>query len=207
MSEFIISTVEDFKSYLKQNLSEHRYMHSLGVAQATEAVLSHYGCKDYEKTWSGFSAGEFCGLAHDIAREMPDKDLVRYCDEYSLPITEAERLSPVLVHGLVSAHMALSLCGNYPSSWYLAICEHTTGDTGMDDLALALFVADFIEPGRKHLTDEKRESYLSQASLVRCAYAILCDMMDHWKEKGYHDASANSVALKADLEMRIRREE
>lgn len=204
MSENIISTVDDFKAYLRDNLSEKRYLHSLGVAETTEKVLLHYNCNNYVKTWNGFSAGEFCGLCHDIAREKGDKGLLEYCDSRGLEISQVERLSPVLVHGLVSAHMARSLCGDYPASWYRAVCEHTTGAAGMDQLSLALFIADFIEPGRRFLTDEDRKRYLSEDSIARCAYAILCDMMEHWKRKGYHDASENSVALKADLEIRIR---
>ncbi len=207
MSGYTISTVEEFDAYLKEHLSEHRYRHCLGVAETTERVLSHFGCKDYQREWNGFSAGVFCGLAHDLAREKTDEALLEYCEQNSLSLTEAERISPVLSHGLVSAHMARTLCGEYPDSWYRAICVHTTGDKGMDELALALFVADFIEPGRKFLTEDERQRYLSQGSLVRCANAVLCDMMSHWKKKGYHDASEQSVALSKELEMRIRRGE
>ncbi|MCR4677072.1 MAG: hypothetical protein K5634_07630 [Sphaerochaetaceae bacterium] len=205
MSENTISTVDELKDYLKKNLSEHRYIHTLGVAQTTEKVLRHYGCTDYVKTWNNFSAGEFCGLVHDLAREKRDQEILDYCKTNSLELKPEEVLSPVLAHGLVSAHMAARLCGEYPLSWYRAICLHTTGDREMDDLALSLFVADFIEPSRKFLTDDDRKRYLSSSSLTECTYAILCDMIEHWKRKGYHDASGSSLSLKADLEERIRR--
>lgn len=204
MSEHIISTVEEFKTYLRENLSENRYRHTIGVAETTQMVLSHYGCEHYVKTWNGYTAGEFCGLAHDIAREKGNAALLAYCDSKGFSLTVAERMSPVLVHGLVSADMARTLCGEYPQSWYRAISVHTTGAAGMDELSLSLFIADFIEPGRKFLSDDERSRYLSESSLVHCAYAILCDMMDHWKKKGYFDATENSVALKEELEKRIR---
>ena len=203
MSLKTVSTIEQLKNILEQTVSNRRYLHSLGVAQTTEMLLEHYSCTNYEKTWNGFFAGEFCGVIHDLAREIPGKDLIAYCRENSIEVTADEIESPVLIHGKVSAHMAQKLCPGYPESWIRAVGVHTTGDGGMDDLALALFAADFIEPTRTFLTDEKRNEYTSQKSLDACVYAILCDMIAHWKEKGYHEASRGSLALKRDLETRL----
>ncbi|MBQ4500583.1 MAG: hypothetical protein II962_01970, partial [Spirochaetales bacterium] len=79
-------------------------------------------------------------------------------------------------------------------------CVHTTGNAGMDDLALALFIADYIEPTRRFMTDERRAFYLGSASISQCAYRVLCDMIDHWRQTGFHDASSGSVAMKEFLE-------
>jgi len=203
MSLQTVCTIEDLKSILEKTVSQKRYLHSIGVAQTTEMLLEHYKCVNYEKTWNGFSAGEFCGVIHDLAREVHAKDLVAYCRDNAIEAHDYEFESPVLLHGKVSAHMALKLCPGYPESWRSAVDVHTTGDSGMDDLALALFAADFIEPTRTFLTDEKRNEYISNPSLDACVYAILCDMIAHWKEKGYHEASMGSMALKKDLETRL----
>jgi len=196
-------TFETIASVLRSTVSERRYLHSIGVAQTTEMLLEHYGCTNYEKTWNGFTAGAFCGMVHDLARENTDENLLKYCREHNVKLTDEEQASPVLSHGKVSADMARKLCPDYPASWQRAVELHTTGGADMDDLALALFAADFIEPTRKFLTDAQRNAYLEHPSLDACTYAILCDMIAHWQKKGYHEASGASLALKKDLEMRL----
>ncbi len=203
MSEQRICTIEQLSDVLKKTVSERRFIHSVGVAQTTTMLLEYYGCTDYVKTWNGLEAGAFCGLAHDLAREMPGQALIEYCRNNGVELTDWEIKSPVLAHGKASAHMASLLAPGYPESWKKAIEAHTTGRNGLDDLAQALFVADFIEPSRTFLTEEKRRQYLAKASLTACEYAILCDMIAHWKEKGYHDASEGSLLLKRELEEKL----
>ena len=200
MSEHTISTVEELDSFLRSTVSEKRYVHSVGVAQTTEEVLRHFGCRDYCKTWNGFDAASFCGLAHDIAREMTDASLLEYCSKNGLFLSKEDIEAPVLAHGTVSAEIVMGLAGRYPMSWYKALCVHTTGNAGLDDLALALFIADYIEPSRRFMTDEKRAFYLLSRDISQCAYRILCDMISHWREVGFHDASSGSLAMKDYLE-------
>ena len=200
MSEHTISTVEELDSFLRSTVSEKRYVHSVGVAHTTEEVLRHFGCRDYCKTWNGFDAASFCGLAHDIAREMTDASLLEYCSKNGLFLSKEDIEAPVLAHGTVSAEIVMGLAGRYPMSWYKALCVHTTGNAGMDDLALALFIADYIEPSRRFMTDEKRAFYLGSRDISQCAYRILCDMISHWREVGFHDASSGSLAMKDYLE-------
>lgn len=203
MSEKTISTADELALVLKERVSEKRYIHSLGVAQTTEMILKHYNCSNYEESWNGFSAGTFCGLVHDLAREMKDQELLSYCKENDINLSQEQLNAPVLAHGVVSADIAQKLVGNYPQSWKKAIEVHTTGESDMDDLALSLFVADFIEPSRTFLTDSKREEYLSHKTLLECEYHVLCDIISHWKEKGYHDASDSSLRLLSDLERKL----
>ena len=200
MSEPTIFTSDDLRSYLKSTVSERRYLHSLGVAETTAKVLDHFKCTDYTRRWNGFDAPTFCGLAHDIAREMSDASLIEFCKKNNIYLSKEDIVAPVLAHGIVSADIAVSLAGRFPMSWYKAIAVHTTGNAGMDDLALALFIADYIEPTRKFMTDQRRGFYLGSAGISQCAYRVLCDMIDHWRQTGFHDASSGSVAMKEFLE-------
>ena len=79
MSLQTICTIEQLKNILKETVSQKRYLQSLGVAQTTEMLLEYYKCTNYEKTWNGFSAGSFCGVIHDLARELPAAELISYC--------------------------------------------------------------------------------------------------------------------------------
>jgi len=193
----MLNNIEELKTYLHESVSEKRFIHSLGVAETTEAVLHRYH-KNIEIK-NNFNSAIFCGLAHDLGREFSDEQILDYCKKNNLELNEEQENSPVLAHGIVSADIAKKLCGDYPESWHRAICIHTTGDKDMDDLALALFIADYIEPSRVFMTEEKRAYYLSSPSLKQCAYLILIDMINHWKQKGYHDASGQSLAMLAYL--------
>ena len=202
MSKPTIFTYEKLKSLLRKTVSEKRYLHSLGVARTTYEVLKHFGCSDYDQSWQDFDAPHFCGIVHDIAREMGDDELLAFCKERGIILSQEDMNAPVLAHGTVSAEIAMDLVGSYPFTWYKALCVHTTGNAGMDDLALALFVADYIEPTRKFMTDQKRSFYLSSADLSQCAYRVLCDMIEHWRQTGFHQASKGSILMKESLERR-----
>jgi len=195
-----IADIEDLDRFLKGKVSEKRYVHSQGVAETTARLLEQYPSDDYPKTWKGFDAAYFCGLSHDIAREMDDASILAYCHENSIGLSQQEIDAPVLAHGKVSADIVSKLCPDYPSSWKNAIEVHTTGCAGMDSLALALFVADFIEPSRRFMTDERRSYYLASPNLGSCAYRVLCDMIDHWRESGFLSIANGSLEMKADLE-------
>lgn len=203
MSEKTICTIEELKTVLKKTVSGKRFLHSLGVAETTEMLLEKYKCTDFEKEWNGFSAGNFCGIAHDFARELSNEQILEYCKNNKIDLTYEQQESPVLAHGIVSAQMVEKLVGPYPKSWKRAIEVHTTGSDGIDDLALALFAADFIEPTRTFLSNEKRKEYLEASTLCECEYKILCDMISHWKKKGYHDASEESLRLLNELERKL----
>jgi len=200
MSQNIICTTEELQSYLKNTVSSHRYIHSLGVAATCKELLERYPNKDYPATWKSFEAASFCSLSHDLAREMNDSLILEYCKENSIKLSQEDINAPVLAHGKVSAHIAKRLCGGYPNEWYLAIEEHTVGCANMDSLALALFCADFIEPSRPFMNEERKAYYLSSSCLGACAYRILCDMIDHRISKGFFDIAQDSLAMKKDLE-------
>ncbi len=199
-------TTEELSAHLKKTVSEKRYIHSIGVAETTARILCRYGLSADVAEWNGFSAAEFCGLSHDLARETVDSVLLRYCREAGLPLTEDEVLHPVLAHGIVSADIARHLCGEYPEEWRRAIQVHTTGDTDMSPLALALFAADFIEPSRIYLDDEKRAYYLSKPTLESLVYVVLCDMMAHWSTRADITATEKTLRMKAALENSISEE-
>ena len=202
MSEKTISTEAELKAYLKKNLSEKRYNHTLGVAQTAQLVLEHYSCKSADETFLGMKCGIFCGLIHDIAREFSNDRLCSYCEQHGYEPEPDQKVFPVLLHGYVSAQEAVSLMGDYPVSWYKAVCLHTVGSDNMDEVALALFIADFIEPSRSFMTDEKREFYLKQSTIEGCAFAVLSDMMKHWNTKpGFKNAAA-SLRMADDLKKR-----
>jgi predicted HD superfamily hydrolase involved in NAD metabolism len=83
------------------------------------------------------------GYLHDALREAPPDEL--------RPLVPAvfRHLSGKLLHGPAAAEK-LRQEGVEDESMLRAITYHTIGHPELDDLGRALFIADYIEPGRKH---------------------------------------------------------
>jgi predicted HD superfamily hydrolase involved in NAD metabolism len=163
------------KGYARGRLSEGRYAHTLRVANTVKRLAKLYGL-DPDKA-------HLSALLHDAAREMGKDELLRVAKEEGLPISDFEREHPVLLHGPVAAELACKELGVEDAEVREAICHHTTGAPGIGPLALALYVADKIEPGRKGSGVEGLRK-VALKSLRRAAMATLEDSISHNEQCG-----------------------
>ena len=85
-------------------------------------------------------------LAHDVARAMPGKELLRQAARLGLPMDEVDQQVPVLLHGPVGAELLRLEDGLDDCSIYNAVRWHTTSHPLMDDLGKAVFLADKLDP-------------------------------------------------------------
>ncbi len=162
--------LEDAESYARERLSDKRYAHTLRVAETAERLAKLHGL-DSERA-------RLAGLLHDTAREVGKEELLRVAGEDGLPVGDFERERPILLHGPVAAKLARENLGMEDGEVLDAVRAHTTGDPGMGPLALALFVADKIEPGREQPgVEDLRE--LARVSLHRAARAALEDSVSY----------------------------
>ena len=132
--------VEKIKSDLKQQLSEKRYIHSLGVMHRAQELAKIY---HYDETKAMLT-----GLVHDIAKEMSSEELIDYAEKNQIPIKEIEQQKPNLLHGKVGAHLAKEKYG-FSKEMQEAIAYHTTGRAHMTLLDKIIYVADKTEESRK----------------------------------------------------------
>jgi predicted HD superfamily hydrolase involved in NAD metabolism len=162
--------LDDAESYARERLSDKRYAHTLRVAETAERLAKLHGL-DPERA-------RLAGLLHDTAREVGKEELLRVAEEDGLPIGDFERERPILLHGPVAAKLAREDLGVEDGEILDAVRVHTTGKPGMGPLALALFVADKIEPGREQPgVEDLRE--LASVSLHRAARAALEDSISY----------------------------
>ncbi len=162
--------LEDAESYARGRLSDKRYVHTLRVAETVERLAKLHGL-DPERA-------RLAGLLHDTARELGKEELLRVAEEEGLPVGDFEHERPILLHGPVAAELSKKDLGVEDAELREAIRVHTTGEPGMGPLALALFVADKIEPGRDQPgVEDLRE--LALESLKRAAWAALKDSISH----------------------------
>lgn len=132
--------IEKIKQDLKQNLSEKRYIHSIGVMEMSEELAKIYNV-DVE-------TAKIAGLLHDIAKEMPKEEMLKYVKENNIEITEVESINVGILHGKIGADLAKKKY-NVSEQIQKAIEYHTTTHPDMDTLAKIVYVADKIELNRK----------------------------------------------------------
>ena len=162
--------LEDAESYARERLSDKRYAHTLRVAETAERLAKLHGL--------GPERARLAGLLHDTAREIGKEELLRVAEEDGLPIGDFERERPILLHGPVAAKLAREDLGVEDGEILDAVQAHTTGEPGMGPLALALFVADKIEPDREQPgVEDLRE--LAPVSLHRAARVALEDSVSY----------------------------
>jgi predicted HD superfamily hydrolase involved in NAD metabolism len=162
--------LDDAESFARERLSDKRYAHTLRVAETAEHLAKLHSL-DPERA-------RLASLLHDTAREVGKEELLHVAEEDGLPIGDFERERPILLHGPVAAKLAREDLGVEDGEILDAVRAHTTGEPGMGPLALALFLADKIEPGREQPgVEDLRE--LASVSLPRAARAALEDSISY----------------------------
>ena len=130
---------------LKDVLHEKRYLHTLGVAYMAASLAMCYGVS-YRKAL-------VAGLLHDCAKEYSDEELLQKCMELELPISKHERNVPSLLHGTYGAYLAQYRYGVSDEDILNAVRYHTIGRPAMSKLEQIVFLADYLEPERRHVSE------------------------------------------------------
>lgn len=155
----------DIKDWLKENLNEERYSHSLGTAECARDLAHQFGLNE-EKAYTA-------GLLHDCAKCFSNEKLLEIIHD-NLEVEEAELLNYKTLHAPVSAYIAKKEFGVDDNEILSAIRWHTLGQIEMSDFEKIIFLADKIEPN----TRDKEysaiiKSYLSEKNglnkaLLKC---------------------------------------
>ena len=157
--------LERIKKDLKQNLSEKRYIHSIGVMEMSEELAKIYDV-DVE-------TAKIAGLLHDIAKEIPKEEMLKYVKENNIAITEVESINIGILHGKIGADIAKKKY-NVSEQIQKAIAYHTTTNPNMDILAKIVYIADKIELNRKSDNfDIETERKLAKENLDKALVLIL----------------------------------
>lgn len=136
----------EFENALREWSREHqtakRFAHTTRVVETAQKLA---------EKWLPEEA-VICRLAgwiHDAAKELPDKQLLRYALEHHLPISKAEYDTPMLLHGAVAYSMASIEFVFEDERIRTACAYHTTGSPDMNTADKIVYMADLIEPERE----------------------------------------------------------
>ena len=174
--------LEAADAFARERLSEKRYGHTVRVAYTAESLARKHGL-DPAQT-------RLTALLHDAARETEPDEFLRLAKEWNLSVGEPERQSPKLLHGPVAAELARRELGVADEEVLAAIRVHTIGAAEMGPLALALYVADKIEPARDYPSVGKIRD-LASSDLREAAAESLRRVIAHNEGRGrsVHPAS------------------
>ena len=133
--------IRKIRKAMEKALDPKRYEHTLGVAYTAAALAMRY-VEDIKNAI-------LAGMLHDCAKCLTNEKRLIICEKYNIAINDAERKNPYLLHAKVGSFLAMKKYGVTDKDVINAILNHTTGRPGMSLLEKIIWIADYIEPGRK----------------------------------------------------------
>lgn len=160
---------------LRKELSQKRFSHTIGVqyTAASLAMRYHY---DIEKA-------QIAGLLHDCAKEYSDEKMLEKCKKYRITMTDVEKRNPYLLHCKLGAYLAKSEYQIQDEDILQAITSHTTGRPEMSLLEKIIYVADYIEPGRRTFKELISIRSMAYVHLDKTVYMILKYTLDYLENR------------------------
>ena len=161
---------------LKKKLTPKRYVHSIGVEYTAACMAFVYG-EDVKRA-------RIAGLLHDNAKCLAADEKLRKAKKHNLPISDAELKNPDLLHGKLGALYARKKFGITDEEILSSITWHTTGKPDMTLLEKIIFVADYIEPNRRMISELPEIRKEAMTDLDRCVVHILRHTLEYLAIKG-----------------------
>ncbi len=161
---------------IKKRLSDKRFKHTLRVE--TEAVkLANYYRSDWQKA-------SIAALLHDNAKNYDDDKKLRLVYKYAIKLNQSEENNIDLVHAKLGSVIAQKKFDITDVDILNAIKYHTTGRPGMSMTEKIIYIADFIEPGRKAFPGLEKARDLAYQDINLAMIKILMMTINHVIDKG-----------------------
>ncbi|MGD6991511.1 bis(5'-nucleosyl)-tetraphosphatase (symmetrical) YqeK [Sutcliffiella horikoshii] len=143
---------------MKEQLTEQRYVHTIGVMEAAIELAERYGV-DKDKA-------ELAAIFHDYAKFRDKEEMRRIIIDQKMP-QDLLQFHDELWHAPVGAYLVEKEAGVSDDEVLEAIRCHTSGKINMSTLDKVLYVADYIEPGRDFPgVEQVRESAKSSLDIA-----------------------------------------
>ena len=133
---------EEIKAVLKARMNEHRFEHSLNVAERAAFLAEKYGA-DIEKA-------AFAGLIHDICKGIPKEEQLSVIEKEGISLDGDTLKSPALWHSIAGAIYSEHELGVTDKDVLNAIRYHTSGRGNMSILEKVVYMADLTSAERNY---------------------------------------------------------
>ena len=158
---------------LKEKLTEHRFVHSLNVADSARELAKIYGCDE--------NIAYTTGLVHDCCKDTPAGLQLSYMLENGAELTDIEISTAKLYHAMCGSIYIQKEFGIDNQDMINAVRYHTTGRKNMSLLEKIVFIADFISAERNYngveIMREKAARSLDEAIVEGLGFTIK-DLID-----------------------------
>lgn len=174
-----INRYKEITEKLRNTLNEKRYIHTIGVAYTAASMAMKHGV-DTDRAL-------LAGLLHDCAKCFSYEESLKLCEEGNVELTQTEIDNPALIHAKLGVYIAERDFDVHDEEILAAIRSHTTGEPGMSDLAMIIFLADLIEPGRSAEVIPGLDEFRKMAfeDLPECVYIVTKHQLEYLeKESG-----------------------
>lgn len=170
------SDLKKIRKAMEKTLDAKRYEHTLGVEYISAALAMRYD--------EDIRNAQLAGLLHDCAKCMSDEKRLSICEKHNIAVNDVEKRNPYLLHAKVGSFLAIDEYGIKDKDIINAILNHTTGRPGMSRLEKIVFIADYIEPGRKQAPNLAEIRKLAFIDLDKALLKILEDTLSYLAVSG-----------------------
>ncbi len=174
---------------VEATLSKPRIAHSREVARLASELCDRFHA-DEEK-------GYIAGMTHDLARELAPAEILLLAESDGMPVTDWERVRPLLLHGRAAAAILTKHTGYAEPETLQAVRDHVTGRGSMGTISRIVFAADFLEPTRDFVSPEFRRRSLALA-LDEMVLAVL-ERKLHFVRAESKEIAPDALALYEEL--------
>ncbi|MBP2019947.1 putative HD superfamily hydrolase involved in NAD metabolism [Symbiobacterium terraclitae] len=126
---------------LQARVTGERLAHTYRVLETARRLGRIHGADDGQVA--------VAALMHDYAKPLPPAALLAEAVRLGLTPDPVERAQPHLLHGPVAAALLAEEGLVTDREVLQAIASHTTGRAGMSLLEKVIYLADYVEPGRR----------------------------------------------------------
>jgi len=186
-----VTSYHDLASRVRARIGQqHRYEHSVRVARCAELLAMRHGGSP--------ERARIAGMLHDLARLWPAQRLLDEAARRGYASSEFERCNPVVLHAPLSALLAAEEFGVRDEEILAAIACHTLAAPNMAPLAMMLYLADALEPGR-NFADRAALWELAQHDLHEATGATIQSTLKYAATKNFESAPQTIAALESLL--------
>ena len=172
----------------RETLSTERFLHSRNTALLAQDLCLRFGLDP--------AAGYLAGIAHDLAKQIDNKILLKLAKSDGMEITALERERPNLLHGRAAAVLLRERFCIHNEDVLEAVAVHTSGKENMGDLAKVIYIADKAEFSRNIDPAHRRMCY--EEDLDAILYAMVKKTISKLQSKKL-DLSGDTMRLFSKL--------
>jgi len=161
---------------VKKKLTSKRFEHTLRVEQTAVDLAKKHSGNIYDVA--------IAALLHDNAKNYPNEKKLELCKKYNVELSKAEKANVDLVHSKLGGVLAKHKYHIKNQEIINAIKYHTTGRPNMSITEKIIYIADFIEPGRKEFKGLITARKLADEDLDMALVKILMLTINHVIDRG-----------------------